>query len=290
MRLSLTGSLSFEGRWIEDSEEPLKTSISYRLLNYGQLITYRNQNLGLEDVISNIICINNCIIRDEQFKTVTDSDQIEFFLGNMESNQFNSLLEEMLRDSFLTIEEYRRLEFIVYYLNWKADETSRRTSYNCDECRKFDFIKSRYCYLETTTADLPQLSIGIDEVTGAKSIQEDDSKPTTEEEFLNMLNELSSINRELSIFEISLKYFGKMHDDKIGNVELCPEAIKIHAENLAEMFEMEARCSEYSLFPFGGGQVDQPAILIEAFDAIRTGRNTFGSKKAQELRSKNKNE
>jgi len=69
-------------------------------------------------------------------------------------------------------------------------------------------------------------------------------------------------------------------------MEVCPEAIKIKAEYLAELFEMEARAQEYNVFPFDGNQMNQPAIVLEAFDAIRTARNTFHSKKMQEMGNK----
>ena len=285
MRQSITGSFSLEGLWTESTDEPLKTSIGYQLLTYSQIIKYRNRLLSPVDITSNIDAIYNCIYKKEQRSSLKKSEEINNFLEMMETQLYNDLIEEMLRDSMLTTEEYRKLEFIVYYLNWKADEHSRRTSYDCNACKKYDFIKTRYCYLEQSTFDLPDLKVIIDEETGERKLDKnEDSREVSESELIEMLNDLSLINKDLSTFEIFLKYFGKMYDDKIKQpVELCPEAIKMHSENLAEMFEMESRCHEYHVFPFEGGQFDQTALLIEAFDAIRSGRNTFHSKKSEEV-------
>ncbi|MCK5506328.1 MAG: hypothetical protein KAJ10_14285 [Thermodesulfovibrionia bacterium] len=283
MRLSITGSFSLEGLWTEPSDEPLKTSISYQLLTYAQLIKYRNRMLLAGDIVSNIRSINNCIYNNVQVAVLDKKDDIINFLEMIETGLYDKLIEEMLKDSMLSREETRKLEFIVFYLHWKADVTSRKTSYDCDACRRWDFIKTRYCYLENNVLDLPNLRVVTDEVTGERVLDKnEDSKEITETELLEMLNELSEVNKDLSTFEIFMKYFFGMMDEG-KRVELCPEAIKIHSENLAEMFEMEARCHEYNIFPFAGGQFDQTALLVEAFDAIRSGRNAFASKKSEEL-------
>lgn len=288
MRLSITGSFSLEGLWTEPSDEPLKTSIAYRLLNYNQVIKYRNRLLTPTDLGSNVHTIYNCIYDEKQKLELNNPNEIRNFLLLMESNIYNNLIEEMLRDSMLSIEEYRKLEFIVYYLNWKADEHSRRTSYDCNACRKYNFLKTRYCYLEKSEFELPYLKVITDDETGENKLDPDEtSRNTTEVDFIEMLNELSLVNKDLSTFEIFMKYFGSMMDEG-KKVELCPEAIKVHSENLAEMFEMESRCHEYHIFPFEGGQLDQIALLIEAFDAVRAGRNTFHSKKMEEVRQSNK--
>ena len=285
MRLSLTGTFSLMGLWTEESNEPLKTSIQYDLLTYDQLIKLRNGILYPAQIAPSIRTIYNCIIRDMELGVVTSKKDILWFLENMES-QFNLLMQEMVKDSVLSVEEYRKLEFIVYYLNWKADETSRRTSYNCDNCRKWKFLDTRYCYLENPLQDLPKLVIIEDEETGERKLDksyDNQSEEISMDDMLKVLNELSSIHKDLSTFEIFRMYFDRMMEGS-KMIELCPEAIKIKSENLAEMFEMEARCSEYHVFPFPGGQMQQPAILIEAFDAIRTGRNIFHSKKMEEVR------
>jgi hypothetical protein len=283
MRLSITGSFSLEGLWSEPSDEPLKTSIGYQLLTYGQIIKYRNRLLSPEDLISNVHSIYNCIYKNKQITELKDRNDILDFLLLMDSSLYNELIEEMLRDSILSTEEYRKLEFIVYYLNWKADEHSRRTSYDCNACRKYKFIDSRYCYLEHSTFKLPELNVVINDDTGERTLDNNENEVDTDEtQLIEVLNELTLVNKDLSIFEIFQKYFFSMMEGS-KRVELCPEAIKIHSENLAEMFEMEARCHEYHIFPFEGGQLDQTALLVEAFDAIRSGRNTFHSKKMDEV-------
>jgi len=287
MRLSITGSFSLEGLWEEPSDEPLKTSIAYRLLTYEQVIKYRNRLLSPEDLKTNVHTIYNCIYEEKQRTELSNPNDVHNFLLLLESQIYDSLIEEMLRDSMLSVEEYRKLEFIVFYLNWKADEHSRRTSYDCNACRKYDFISTRFCYLDHETFKLPDLKVTTSD-TGEKILDSDETeKDTDEKDLMEMLNELSLVNKDLSIFEIFQKYFFNMME---GNkrIELCPEAIKIHSENLAEMFEMEARCHEYHIFPFAGGQFDQTALLVEAFDAIRSGRNNFHSKKMEEVQKSNR--
>jgi len=287
MRLSITGSFSLEGLWTEPSDEPLKTSIAYQLLTYDQVIKYRNRLLSPDDLKKNVRTIYNCIYSNEQRSILENPKDIHNFLLLMDSSNYNSLIEEMLIDSMLSNEEYRKLEFIVFYLNWKADEHSRRTSYDCNACRKYNFISTRYCYLDHETFELPDLKVITDDETGERKLDPDEtSKDTNETELIEMLNELSLVNKDLSTFEIFQKYFFSMMEGS-KKIELCPEAIKIHSENLAEMFEMESRCHEYHIFPFEGGQLDQTALLVEAFDAIRSGRNTFHSKKMDEVRRSN---
>jgi len=288
MRLSITGSFSLEGQWTEPTEEPLKTSIKYQLLTYSQVIKYRNRLLSPADLGTNVHAIYNCIYNGKQFVEL-DKESVHDFLLIMDTSLYNSLIEEMLRDSMLSVEEYRKLEFIVYYLNWKADEHSRRTSYDCNACRKYNFLKTRYCYLEETSFKLPDLIVTEEPETGEKILDKErelNDKDTTESELFEVLNELSLIHKNMSAFEIFIMYFGSMMENGV-KIELCPEALKIHSENLAEMFEMESRCHEYHVFPFEGGQFDQTALLIEAFDAIRSGRNTFHSKKMEEVTRKN---
>jgi hypothetical protein len=286
MRLSITGSFSLEGLWTEPSDEPLKTTIRYRLLTYEQVIKYRNRSLSPDDLTTNIFAINNCILGDQQIDELTDTRGIKDFLRLMEVSYFNLLIEEMLKDSMLTTEEFRRLEFIVYYLNWKADEHSRRTSYDCTQCRKYKFLDSRMCYLESPTFKLPDIKVIFDDNDHPITDPNEEEVDTDEEKVMKMLNDLSVIHKGAASFEIFQEHFFNMWE---GNkkVELCPEAFKIHSENLAELFEMEARCSEYNIFPFEGGQFNQVALIIEAFDAIRSGRNTFHSKKMEEVRRKN---
>jgi len=38
---------------------------------------------------------------------------------------------------------------------------------------------------------------------------------------------------------------------------------------------MEERAEKYGIFPFEGGQLDQPAVLMEAFDIIRSATVQF---------------
>jgi len=284
MRISATSRLSFEGYWTEESDQSLKTKVFYKLMSYAQLIKTRGGNITPDDIASNVTRITNCYLREIYYPELEEKKLIKYFVNSMQKDYYELLLNEMIDDSFLKIDEHRRLEFIVYYLNWKADEFSRRQSYDCDQCRKFDFIDSRYCYLEDDEYELPSYEVTTNE-HGSKDLVESDSKLYSIPQYLEMLNELTIVNQELSVFEISQKYFTNMMDDAMPGkrIELCPEAIKIKSEHLAELFEMEARCSEYGIFPFDGGQFNQPALLVEAFDAIRAGRNMFHSKKMKEV-------
>jgi len=286
MRSSLNRSLSFEGTWIEDSNDPLKTSVRYRLFNYGHLIRYRNGSLNHEDVAKLIIEVSNAGL-DDSIYPFYDYENILTWLKGIDADDYSLILKEMLDDSFLKIEEFRRLEFIIYYLNWKSDEHTRRMSYNCDDCRKFDYLKSRFCYLEESEFELPV--IGVKELDdGTKEFDNSgENKLISEVDYLKMLNEVTSV-KQASIFELSNQYYGKLLDDSGKYMEVCPEAFKINSENLAELFEMESRCHEYGIYPFDGGQLDQPALLVEAFDAIRMGRNTFHSKKMDDMSRSNR--
>lgn len=289
MRSSVLNRLSFEGYWTDTSQDSIKTRINYNLLTYGQLVKIRAQGISTDDVLNRVSSIENVYVEEEFNSEVKSVLIIEDFIKNLESDDYNLLCEEMISDSTLSKVEFRKLEFIVYYLNWKADEHTRRINYNCNDCRKYDYLSGRYCYLEQDEFDLPIYEVN-ELGSGEYKVTEVGSKNKTYEDLLEDVDLLSLRHNDFSSFEIWLHYFSSMEDlDRPGRrIEVCPEALKIKVESLAELFEMEARASEYHVLPFSGSQIEQPSLVIEAFDAVRAGRNLFHSKKMKDILGKKK--
>lgn len=290
MRSSIFRGLSFEGFWQEETPQDLiQSKISYKLYSYGQLVKIRSSGIDLDEIVNCITSLENFEHNGVFIKGSEDREIIKFIIKGLDNELFNSLSEEIIQDSVLSSSEFRKLEYITYYLNWKADEFSRRKSYNCNDCRKYNFIKDRFCYLEEEEFELPDLTVEEDEL-GNKVIVEKEPELKDVDGFLDLVNELTVKEPDLSSFEVGLKYFSHLTlDEKPGiRFELCPEAIKVKSEYLAELFEMEARASEYHVLPFPGSQLDQPALIVEAFDAIRMGRNLFHSQKMRDIAKKTK--
>ena len=289
MRLSISKRLSFEGTWQEESPQDfLKTKFNYKLFDYGQLVNIRTFGVDLNEIVKSIKSIENIEWYGDYYNKIEDKKLIKEIIENLDITIVSELSEEMLKDSTLSESEFRKLEYITYYLNWKADEFSRRKSYSCNDCRKFHFLDTRLCYLEESEFELPILKV-VEKENDERIIEEDGVKMTDIDEFLQLLDELTLKHPDLSTFEVGVNYFSRLEvDGKKGYIELCPEAIRIKSNYLAEIFEMETRTSEYHVFPFGGSQIDQPALIIEAFDAIRMGRNMFHSQKMKEVSNKSK--
>lgn len=275
-----------EGYWTEESipQELITTIVNYRFFTYLELLKIRAIGITSKILLNCINSIENFQLYGIKYKTTEDKKIIKDFLDSISIEVFNSVSEELTKDSLLSLAEYRKLEYITYYLSWKADEFTRRKAYNCDECKKFNYIDGRFCFLENEEYELPDFVVKENE-EGIKELIEEKSVLMTADNFLERLDELALKEPELPIFEIGLKYYGQIQDDQKPNIqmEVCPEAIKNIAEGLTELFEMEARAGEYHVLPFNTSQVDQPAIVIEAFDAIRGGRNLFHSKKMRDI-------
>jgi len=131
MRDSLFGvGLSFDGVWLEESSDPIRTKIFYRLLTYKQLIRYRNKALEKEDYSRIIFRIDNVEVEGNILEQITNKKVIQEVISEyLSSDQFENLWTEIIQDSVLSRIEYRKLQFITYYLNWKADELTRRKNY-----------------------------------------------------------------------------------------------------------------------------------------------------------------
>lgn len=276
--------LSLEGSWEDPSNDLIKTRVHYKLLNYGQLLKIRSDPAS-DKILDNIFLIENMEI-DGILKEEIVEDEIKKALKLFNTIDYTALINTMLEDSILSKDEYLLLDYLTYYLNWKADEHTRKISYNCDKCKKFNYIDSRFCYLEAEEIELPHFK--IEENEGVKTLIDSGSKLKTDKEFLQSLSDLTWKEPELSLFQIGLKYFSSISmDEKPGkNFEVCPEAFKVKAEILAELFEMESRTSEYHVLPFKGSQVDQPSLVLEAFDIIRGSRNLFHAQKIKEISKK----
>lgn len=63
--------------------------------------------------------------------------------------------------------------------------------------------------------------------------------------------------------------------------QVCPTGIIDPIYN--EIVTMEERTQKYGIFPYAGGQLDQPVKMLEAFDIIRSAIAMFHKKRDQEM-------
>lgn len=92
---------------------------------------------------------------------------------------------------------------------------------------------------------------------------------------LEILGELQEkIGAGMPVFQILLTYFRK----------LCPASLidpRFH-----ELIKMESHARDYHVLPYPGGSLDQPNLVIEAFDVISTARNWYERDRMEETRRK----
>lgn len=90
---------------------------------------------------------------------------------------------------------------------------------------------------------------------------------------LEVLGELQDkIDYDLPIFKILTSFFKTV----------CPVAL-IDADDF-ELLKLESYARDYHVLPYPGGSLDQPNLIMEAFDVIATARNWYERDRMDEMR------
>ena len=69
-----------------------------------------------------------------------------------------------------------------------------------------------------------------------------------------------------------------------SKVELCPTSLI--DDNLNRILTIENMCEKYKCLPFDGGYCDQPKIIMESFEVVRSTVNLFDEYEAQKANAK----
>ena len=98
------------------------------------------------------------------------------------------------------------------------------------------------------------------------------------EEFIEEMDDIADHFLNMPPFEILRTYF--------ISPEVCPTALTDNY--LVYLIELEQAVTEYNTLPYDGGYWDQPLLMIEAFNAIRSERNQFERVRIETMKAKAK--
>lgn len=96
------------------------------------------------------------------------------------------------------------------------------------------------------------------------------------DEFIETLWEIEILQPDLPVFLLAMKHFHRV----------CCTAIGIREPYLSLLITLESACSDYQVLPYGGGLMEQPQFLYDAFQCVRVGRNEYFRIRDEEWKSK----
>lgn len=128
-------------------------------------------------------------------------------------------------------------------------------------CKAKGYYKRRECFLESDsiTVVIPTIE------EGGRVNQEGDAEDVgSPKRMLEILAELQGkISAGLPVFQILFTYFKTV----------CP--VSLTDPSYFELIKMESHARDYHVLPYPGGTLDQPNLVMEAFDVISTARNWY---------------
>ncbi len=118
---------------------------------------------------------------------------------------------------------------------------------------------------------------------GRRRIQpEADLKLLTEDDFFDELVSVAEVeDLNIPIFEVFMKYFGQAKPDFNP---ICLTSL-IDPEYDA-VIALEDKAEHYHILPYGGGWHDQTAMLVEAFDCIRSAKIQYDRVYTEKVQAK----
>lgn len=157
---------------------------------------------------------------------------------------------------------------------WKNEDEDRAAAYNCRLHDNEEFTRQYgvHCY---TVQDEFQIPVPVAGPNGQLTKRE--IRTLNKEAFLKEVVKLHDFfNGDMTMWEVMLKFFRGV----------CPMAYFDH--DIDTYVRLESAASAYNALPYEGGYLQQPNIILEAFDVIRGTRAQFEHKLHQKARREEK--
>ena len=166
--------------------------------------------------------------------------------------------------------------------------------YDCEICAlsQNEWFKKRICFNpeygeQQYNFVLPTLDFDNKKFNGSET------KSMDQEDFLLWLDDMNvNFNPDMPAFEMIQAYLNPRN--KAASGEICMTGF-VDFE-IGTLIDLENACNNYHVLPYGGGLLDQPQLLLEAFNLVRSEINRYEkvrydkmAKAADKSSSSNKN-
>lgn len=145
--------------------------------------------------------------------------------------------------------------------------------FDCELCKKQKWQEKRVCFL---VEDRVYFEIPIIEWVAGKAVNTRQYRRVgvNIDQFYELLVEFREYSPGMPLAEILDKHFR----------DVCPKSILDYS--LMDFLEIESFCKEYGCTPFEGSMFTQPNFVVQAFNIIRATRNSYESRRQQEMKQK----
>ena len=152
----------------------------------------------------------------------------------------------------------------------KGEDKSWRKTYNCSDCKLLTPESKIECFFVD-----PVLEIPIPRFDEDKKIIKFDNQLLELNEFFEELAILSSHFSEHNTFDLAMRY------------KICPQSL-VDLSSI-KMINLENACSKYHVLPYPGSYLEQPQIIIDCFEIIRSTTIQFENERIEKITNKGGN-
>ena len=168
----------------------------------------------------------------------------------------------------------KKLALLTYFSLWKSVRKTRAQAYDCEVCQQYQYFENRHCFHPLYGEEKILLPIHqfdeefVDPQVGLQYREDVEPKEEklTGDDLIDELSRISLLIPDAPIFKLLGAHYQYP-------TEVCVTGLLGPMFN--DIYLWEERSEKYGVFPFTGGQLDQPIAMLEAFDIIRSATSQF---------------